>query len=574
MPVDRGDYRELNSKRNNSGGGNPTELKRDLSYFKGILSDMSGRVDRLENRDLIAMGKFKSIVVGSANISNLYIPSSTVTPRIQITKRTYGGIVGLGSGHTYSDLTGSGTYHFRLSAVDGKAYFGGGTATLDSDGITITGTGVLNITQAATTGAAGVDMSNTHTPTTGGSLYVGWRTSLTKAGTFAASGIRGISLTASNNGSGTLTNLVGALFTVKNDSSAGETTNAYGVMVDATRVAGTMPNLNGFHFSDAAVVTGNTYGARVKLTGASTGDHFGFFAENVTNGAGNYGVYIGTMGTGASDYAFYSSTGTQSLFGGIVTANLGLTYGSAQLGTPSSAPGLVLRADSSTKQRADILRTTTALLIRVRDSDNAATNPAITIADGTGDVAGNTTIHGNLTVSGTLTNSRTQSIFIPMSSFVSKVGTPNLAFQTPSGGAAIQGAHAWAFDSINQEAIGMGYLIMPDDWDGGNITPYLYWTKAAAGSGNVVWEVIYSSISSGNAIDENATNNNAVATGYAVPGTAGNLGIDQVGSAFDPGTDNDGITLNIRRTPSAANDTYTAGDVWLVGVRLDYTATE
>lgn len=249
-----------------------------------------------------------------------------------------------------------------------------------------------------------------------------------------------------------------------------------------------------------------------------------------------------------------------------LTANLGLTNGSVALDTPSAAPGIVLRADSATKQRADIVRTTTGLLIRVRDSNNAATTPAITIADGSGDVAGNTTIHG------TLTNTKTRSFFVPMSAFASKVGAPSLAFVTPSGGAAIQGAHAWAFDSTNQEAISAGYLTMPVDWDGGNVTPYLYWTKAAVGTGNVVWEVIYASISSGDAIDENATNNNAGATGYAVPGTAGNLAITQVGSAFDPGAANDGITLSIRRSPAAANDTYTGGDVWLVGVRLDYTA--
>jgi len=341
----------------------------------------------------------------------IYIPDDATTPRVQITNADFGGIVGLDTGDTYDDSDGTGTYQFLLSQNDGKAYFGGGDVVLDDSGITIAANASLAIAGSVSQATDVVHIDITESGL--GSTVRGVFAEITSDGGGSITSVGGY---ATLTGAGNATGLIGS---VSLEQSSGASSDVFAIEAfafDSLASGGTVNDLGGLNV--AVTASGNTtatdvFGIRVGVTGGG--------------GTNKYGLHLSSPAAGANNYAIYSSATAQSVHAGnlrigsttaptvaldvtgsaavsgTLTANLGLTNGSVELGTPSSASGIILRADSATKQRADILRTTTGLLIRVRDSNNAASNAAITIADGTGDVAGTVTIGDTLATVGDLT---------------------------------------------------------------------------------------------------------------------------------------------------------------------------
>lgn len=241
-----------------------------------------------------------NVLVGGS----LYLPDETTTPRVQVTNADHGGIVGLGSGHTYDDTDGTGTYHFRLSQVDGKAYFGGGNATLDADGITLTSNATLNITAAHTDNSAYTPVNVSITKTGTGSL-AGNDTLITTSGASAQGEIAGTRGRVTTTGSGGVTSI-----------------NAVSGLLTSSGSAGTLVTANASSFSvtleDAENIT-EAYGSQIIVTktgGTGTITDAVGARILVDTGTNQKGILIAGPSSGANNYAIYSSATAQSVHAG------------------------------------------------------------------------------------------------------------------------------------------------------------------------------------------------------------------------------------------------------------------
>lgn len=174
---------------------------------------------------------------------------------------------------------------------------------------------------------------------------------------------------------------------------------------------------------------------------------------------------------------------------------------------------------------------------------------------------------GNLSLAGTITAPRTRSFFLDATRFMAGDGTPDLAIRGSTAN-AYEKAPAWAFDPAALESI-LTTFSMPADWNNGAIRLYAYWAPSTTNNGNVFWNFVAAGIASATQIDQ-ALEMNFNPGVQAASGTAENLHIKDMGSLTP---DSALIRLAAARQGADGADTYT-GDAWLLGVLVEYTATQ
>lgn len=159
--------------------------------------------------------------------------------------------------------------------------------------------------------------------------------------------------------------------------------------------------------------------------------------------------------------------------------------------------------------------------------------------------------------------SRTRRFWVPASQFTVGFGTPTLAVRGTSG-FANNYLVTWSFVEPNNQIVN-ATIMLPADWDGGSITPTIWWMKSAAGSGNVAFALTHRSLVAGQAPDAAGA---FLSHTIAVPVVALQLAFNAL-TSFTPSTHR--LHLALQRVGADANDTYT-GDMWVAGVEFAYTA--
>jgi len=112
-------------------------------------------------------------------------------------------------------------------------------------------------------------------------------------------------------------------------------------------------------------------------------------------------------------------------------------------------------------------------------------------------------------------------------------------------------------------------IIMPSDWDGGNITAQFYWL-AEAGSGGVTWDISAVGFGDDDGIDGQTYTAQASVTDTLT--ATSDLCITSETSSFTPRGSSGGgefVLFLVRRDVADGGDTL-AEDAQLVGVRLSY----
>ena len=179
---------------------------------------------------------------------DLYVPDNTTTPRVQITTATHGGFAILGSGDTYNDSTGAGTYQvlFDYGAATPGMYFANGAAYIGSAGITITGSSSLNVSQSFVP--------------TGGSVYDGIKVVQTTTGAAGGATVSALRIATNlNHSSGTIANVTGIMAAPA--ITAGATSIFSGMQISTSGTGATTSN--GLRI--AAVATGGTLTAAISI---------------------------------------------------------------------------------------------------------------------------------------------------------------------------------------------------------------------------------------------------------------------------------------------------------------------
>lgn len=164
---------------------------------------------------------------------------------------------------------------------------------------------------------------------------------------------------------------------------------------------------------------------------------------------------------------------------------------------------------------------------------------------------------------------RTRRIWLSPSDFEIVSNTPALV--SYGHGTGPNYAKAWAFDQATRESIGTS-LMMPADWNGGNISFYFWW---AADTDTVTtnvcrWTVSYAFMSAGESID--AVRDGAPYVDELVPSATAHTLAKSAAMVCSAGlTAGVPIRLTCLRLSDQAADTMT-GDALLIGVELEYTA--
>lgn len=197
----------------------------------------------------------------------------------------------------------SNVQQFYIKASDGKGYFGAGNAILDSSGITITNDANLTITNAYSAGGSKdvIDINTTVTGT-GGTTISGIDIDITKtSGGGTISNLYSITATsvAQSTSAHTVTNLVGvgaAAATNHANATAGQATGVYGV---GQSVSGAGTDLVGVR-------------AEISYSAGTWTNSKGLWVIPADGATNDYGIYIDSLGTSATNYAIYSSATAKS----------------------------------------------------------------------------------------------------------------------------------------------------------------------------------------------------------------------------------------------------------------------
>lgn len=155
-------------------------------------------------------------------------------------------------------------------------------------------------------------------------------------------------------------------------------------------------------------------------------------------------------------------------------------------------------------------------------------------------------------------DNRTRSLFLPAGAFDIHLGTPAYAGDAYGG---------WLLADAAVQYVSSG-LCIPKDWASGALSIMVYWTKAAAGSGNVLFDVR----TSGPFADGATLANTGTSDTKAVPSGTDELDIFTATESIDAPAGADlWVAVSVGRVGNDAADTYT-GSVRFLGVRIDYTA--
>jgi hypothetical protein len=125
-----------------------------------------------------------------------------------------------------------------------------------------------------------------------------------------------------------------------------------------------------------------------------------------------------------------------------------------------------------------------------------------------------------------------------------------------------------AFDSSANETA-FWSIVMPDDWDGGNITATIYWS-AESSSGAVKWDFGAAGVSNDDALNIGFTANESVTDTLTA---TGDLCITSATSGLTPDDSSEAgdlVFFRIYRDATDGGDTLSA-DAQLIAVKIDYT---
>lgn len=156
---------------------------------------------------------------------------------------------------------------------------------------------------------------------------------------------------------------------------------------------------------------------------------------------------------------------------------------------------------------------------------------------------------------------RTRNIFIPATAFVANAGGPSFSVRTYY--------VPFAFDAAATEGVATQWAV-PEDYASGAATVKLWWTSPGAVAGNVVWKAYFGAVAAGEVLNPPptlATNSNTIASPLNEL-----LAISTLTSSVTP-LAGEIFTIAIERTGGDGADTL-AGDAWMVGVEIEYTAND
>ncbi len=168
------------------------------------------------------------------------------------------------------------------------------------------------------------------------------------------------------------------------------------------------------------------------------------------------------------------------------------------------------------------------------------------------------------TITATQIAARTRSVFVPATQFMASQGSPTLAVSAT--GAYYEKMPAWYLDGTVDESL-CAFYELPADWDGGAITHTIQWAPTDGSGGNVYWSVQTANIAAGAAISKVIDGND----GQIAPAGSTTDLLKELGIAVVTPTSRN-IRLTLSRLGSQALDTYNGHDVYMVAVRVDYTA--
>ena len=160
----------------------------------------------------------------------------------------------------------------------------------------------------------------------------------------------------------------------------------------------------------------------------------------------------------------------------------------------------------------------------------------------------------------------TRSIWIPATAFTADGGTFATVGASPGQIRTLQLA-----DALTQG--GFFETVVPSDWASGAITMEPHWIAVNTVAGAAIrWlgQILYA----GTAADWTAAGTASNLTGASLDRTANFGYIDSAISLGTPSAAGQTMRISLRRQGGNAADTYNAGTVALVGVMLNYTATQ
>lgn len=147
-------------------------------------------------------------------------------------------------------------------------------------------------------------------------------------------------------------------------------------------------------------------------------------------------------------------------------------------------------------------------------------------------------------------------VYLPASAMDSITGTPALA-GVPGVGYPL----SWQMDaSVVEQVVGQ-INALPNDWE--TFDAYIVWAATNASAGDVIWNLNYSFIITGQLTNNGNTSNAGAA--QAAPGVAGQVARYKIASGKTRSTAP--MVIRVDRNAASASDTY-AADVALIGVQL------
>lgn len=175
---------------------------------------------------------------------------------------------------------------------------------------------------------------------------------------------------------------------------------------------------------------------------------------------------------------------------------------------------------------------------------------------------------GPVTLDNSYLANRTRRIYIPAVAFsAAGTGAPTFAV---TGGASV-GFPNWALDGTNDEDV-VTEVGLPQDWAGGNITPYIVWAPTDTNTGNVAWRIFINSQNSGAAANAAIEVNSGTVVSAATAVQYDTI-VHSMGSlAAGTGTEVPTLRITVYRFASDAADTYNAHDAHFRGIYIEYTA--